>query len=201
MHIPPARRGDTGQAYSGADRKGQGRHPQVPVSMPTALTGNPATVSVPFAARLRGTVTAVANATASSIDVSPLRHDHPGRSSEEVIGRMRHPLTGLLAACCLFLLAAPAAIAQSCPPSVPVQGAPVLAFPVFPSDNWWNTDIRDAPVDPASANFIAFIGATRKLHPDFGGEESPGERRDLWFPLRGGGCDAGQEDRGLRLRR
>jgi hypothetical protein len=53
---------------------------------------------------------------------------------------------------------------------------------MFPSDNWWNTDIRDAPVDPASASFIAFIGGTRKLHPDFGGEESPGSTGIYGFP-------------------
>ncbi|MGH8063506.1 MAG: hypothetical protein ACREO7_15990, partial [Pseudoxanthomonas sp.] len=95
---------------------------------------------------------------------------------------MRHPLTRPLLACCLFLSAVPAAIAQSCPPSVPVQGAPVLPLPILPFDNWWNTDIRDAPVDPGSANFIAFIGGTRKLHPDFGGEESPGSTAIYGFP-------------------
>ena len=95
---------------------------------------------------------------------------------------MRHPLTHLLLACCLLLLAAPVAIAQSCPPSVPVQGAPVLSFPVFPVDNWWNTDISAAPVDSGSANFIAFIGGTRKLHPDFGGEESSGSTAIYGFP-------------------
>jgi hypothetical protein len=68
------------------------------------------------------------------------------------------------------------ALAQ-CPPSVPVEGAPPPApLPVFPSDNWWNTDISQAPVDVNSASFIAFVnnGGTRKLHPDFGGEVSPG---------------------------
>lgn len=95
---------------------------------------------------------------------------------------MRPLLIRLLLASCLLLPNAPAAIAQACPPSVPVQGAPVLAFPVFPSDNWWNTDIRDAPVDPGSTNFISFIGAARKLHPDFGGEESPGSTAIYGFP-------------------
>ena len=95
---------------------------------------------------------------------------------------MRHLLTRLLLACCLFLPAAPAAIAQGCPPSLPAQGAPIPGLAVFPSDNWWNTDIRDAPVDPGSANFIAFIGGTRKLHPDFGGEESPGSAAIYGFP-------------------
>jgi len=46
--------------------------------------------------------------------------------------------------------------------------------PEFPANNWWNTDISKAPVDPKSANYISFIGATRRLHPDFGGNASYG---------------------------
>ena len=54
----------------------------------------------------------------------------------------------------------------------PVRGA----APLFPADNWWNLDIRSAPVDANSAAYIAFInnGGTRRLHPDFGGTESTG---------------------------
>lgn len=47
-------------------------------------------------------------------------------------------------------------------------------LPLFPRTNWWNVDISQAPVDPSSAGFISFIGTTRRLHPDFGGEVSPG---------------------------
>ncbi|MET0345210.1 MAG: hypothetical protein ABW218_03010 [Casimicrobiaceae bacterium] len=49
-------------------------------------------------------------------------------------------------------------------------------LPLFPADNWWNADISAAPVDANSSSFIAFVnnGGTRKLHPDFGGEASPG---------------------------
>ena len=40
-----------------------------------------------------------------------------------------------------------------------------VRFPVrcryFPRDNWWNLDISAAPVDPASASYISFIGRTR----------------------------------------
>lgn len=81
----------------------------------------------------------------------------------------------------LFLAVSPTALAQSCPATVPVQGAPVAA-PVFPADNWWNTDISAAPVDASSASYISFIGATRALHPDFGGEESPGSTNIYGFP-------------------
>lgn len=40
--------------------------------------------------------------------------------------------------------------------------------PLFPPDNWWNQDVSRAPVDPQSAAFIGFIGASDTLHPDFG---------------------------------
>jgi hypothetical protein len=76
----------------------------------------------------------------------------------------------------LGLLAAPTALAQ-CPVSVPVEGAPPPApLPLFPPDNWWNADVSAAPVDINSVGYIAFInnGGTRRLHPDFGGEVSPG---------------------------
>jgi hypothetical protein len=79
-----------------------------------------------------------------------------------------------IVACTAAFLFGQGALAQ-CPASVPAQGAPPGA-PVFPADNWWNADISSAPVDPNSTSFIAFIdnGGTRHLHPDFGGEESPG---------------------------
>src|SRR5262245_53765622 len=52
-------------------------------------------------------------------------------------------------------------------------GALPQPLPLFPADNWWNVDISNWPVDTNSTNFIAFInnGGTRKLHPDFGGDD------------------------------
>jgi hypothetical protein len=48
-------------------------------------------------------------------------------------------------------------------------GTPVpTVCPVFPANNWWNTDISTAAVDPRSATYVAKIGATTSLHPDFG---------------------------------
>jgi hypothetical protein len=55
-------------------------------------------------------------------------------------------------------------------------GGPLsVPLPLFPPDNWWNADISTAPLDSASANFIAFInnGSTRRMHPDFGGDAGP----------------------------
>jgi hypothetical protein len=89
---------------------------------------------------------------------------------------MRSTLSRLLFALTLDILLSAFALAQ-CPPSVPVEGAPSAApLPLFPPTNWWNLDISAAPVDQGSASYIAFInnGGTRRLHPDFGGEASPG---------------------------
>src|SRR2546423_515721 len=49
-------------------------------------------------------------------------------------------------------------------------GALPAPLPLFPPDNWWNTDISAAPVDPNSAAYISFVGPTRGMHPDFGGD-------------------------------
>lgn len=48
-------------------------------------------------------------------------------------------------------------------------------LPLFPRNNWWNRVISTWPVDPASASYISFIGNTRQLHPDFGGNNGPVE--------------------------
>lgn len=43
-------------------------------------------------------------------------------------------------------------------------------LPLFPADNWWNVDVSQAPLDPNSAAFIAWIGGTagKRVHPDWG---------------------------------
>ena len=55
-------------------------------------------------------------------------------------------------------------------------------LPIFPRDNWWNLDISRLPVDPGSAGYINFIGPTKTLHPDFGGNVSPGSAQNYGFP-------------------
>jgi len=57
-------------------------------------------------------------------------------------------------------------------------------FPLFPATNWWNLDVTSWPVDAGSASYIAFInnGGTRKLHPDFGGDVSPGSVEGYGMP-------------------
>ncbi len=81
-----------------------------------------------------------------------------------------------VAAFALLVVGSGGASAQ-CAAGLPAEGAAVPGpLPVFPADNWWNADISAAPVDPGSAQYIAFInnGGARHLHPDFGGEAEPG---------------------------
>jgi len=88
--------------------------------------------------------------------------------------RLSNAIVRLLSA---IALAGATTVSAQCPPSVPLEGAALtVPLPLFPATNWWNLDVSAAPVDPGSANYIAFInnGGTRHLHPDFGGEVSPG---------------------------
>lgn len=86
----------------------------------------------------------------------------------------RHVTTLVLAALATVVLSAAATL------NGPIPGP----LPIFPPDNWWNLDISAAPVDPASARYIAFInnGSTRRLHPDFGGDVSAGSVEIYGFP-------------------
>ena len=52
----------------------------------------------------------------------------------------------------------------------PQRGIPLP--PLFPADNWWNADVSLAPVDPQSDALVRFIGAARRVHPDFGGDSN-----------------------------
>jgi len=45
---------------------------------------------------------------------------------------------------------------------------PSAACSIFPADNAWNADISTAPVNARSAAWVASIGASTNLHPDFG---------------------------------
>jgi len=54
--------------------------------------------------------------------------------------------------------------------------ATVNGCQVFPSDNPWNTDISNYPIDPNSSNYLAEMNpsGTTNLHPDFGGSGAYG---------------------------
>jgi len=49
------------------------------------------------------------------------------------------------------------------------QSGPTLAgCPIFPANNVWNVRVDQLPVDANSSAYIATIGASKKVHPDFG---------------------------------
>src|SRR5271156_4844078 len=53
----------------------------------------------------------------------------------------------------------------------PSQGTPIIlpsGCPFFPSDNIWNTSVRNLPVDSHSGLYIETMGPDTPLHPDFG---------------------------------
>ena len=69
--------------------------------------------------------------------------------------------------------------------AVSTLGGPLPGpLPLFPADNWWNHDISTAPLDPNSNAYITFInnGSTRRMHPDFGGDVSPGSVQNYGMP-------------------
>jgi len=79
-------------------------------------------------------------------------------------------------------------VAHAQPASYPAQGQGLpTPLPLFPPDNWWNVDVSAAPLDANSAAFVNFInapyGGARKLHPDFGGQASPGSTDIYGFPF------------------
>jgi hypothetical protein len=82
-----------------------------------------------------------------------------------------------------LLVPAIALVSASAVLGTSILGGPVPGpLPVFPADNWWNADISSAPVDAQSAAYISFIGASRTLHPDFGGDVAPGGPDIYGFP-------------------
>jgi hypothetical protein len=62
--------------------------------------------------------------------------------------------------------------AGGAPVLVPAPPRPAARRParctVFPADNIWHAKISRLPVDPRSAAYIAAMGSTAHLHPDFG---------------------------------
>jgi hypothetical protein len=69
------------------------------------------------------------------------------------------------AAVAAFAIAAVVVVSAAAPP---VLLESLAGRQVFPATNWWNQDVSAAPVDPNSAQYVSWIGATRQLHPDFG---------------------------------
>ncbi|MCG3208992.1 MAG: hypothetical protein FOGNACKC_02605 [Anaerolineae bacterium] len=64
------------------------------------------------------------------------------------------------------------------------DGPTLGGCPLFPVDNIWNTPIDQLPVDASSSAYITSIGATTRLHADFGaGEWPPGSGSKIGIPF------------------
>jgi IPT/TIG domain len=78
-------------------------------------------------------------------------------------------------------------VASACSSIALGQGASLNGFLPFPSDNLWNVDISNSPVDPNSAAIIIFIGPTIGIHPDFGSGEYQGSAIGIPYTVVNGG--------------
>jgi hypothetical protein len=86
--------------------------------------------------------------------------------------RVRSILTVVAA---LAITTGASALAQARSTATPRRTGPhEYSCPIFPQSNPLNQDIAHAPVDPNSAAYIASIGLTGHLHPDFGTNPSYG---------------------------
>jgi hypothetical protein len=75
----------------------------------------------------------------------------------------------------IALLSSAAASARTHPARARSAGGPVeYGCPILPAEDPLNEEIADAPVNPNSAAYVASIGLSAHLHPDFGTEPSYG---------------------------
>jgi hypothetical protein len=82
---------------------------------------------------------------------------------------------GMLCLLLLLLLSAVVCTGTGARASTVVSSATIGGCPLFPARNIWNTDISHLPVASRSASYIASIGLTGHLHPDFGSGVYNGE--------------------------
>jgi hypothetical protein len=90
-----------------------------------------------------------------------------------VRARRGRPIVAVVAS--LAIVAAASALAQARSDVPPRKAGPhEYSCPLFPASNPLNQEIAHVPVDPNSAAYIASIGLTGHLHPDFGTNPSYG---------------------------
>ncbi len=79
-----------------------------------------------------------------------------------------------LIALLLTAVAALAAATSALASSQYALGRGAGGCPVFPASSPWHENVANLPVSPLSAQYVASIGASINLHPDFGHERSYG---------------------------
>src|SRR5471030_2489950 len=63
---------------------------------------------------------------------------------------------------------APLCIALFAVPSTAFAATTVGGCAVFPENNYWNTPIDTLPLHPSSTAWVSSVGATARLHADWG---------------------------------
>lgn len=85
----------------------------------------------------------------------------------------RRPVLALAWATLSGLFAGPAlAQTSGCLGAPAAVHCGAVEVPLFPAGNWWNVPVANAPLDPRSAAILGWIGTTRGMHPDFGGDDT-----------------------------
>lgn len=91
-----------------------------------------------------------------------------------------HVLLSFLTALGVLVLGGPGYIPAGGQGATPFDVAGCL---LFPGDNIWNVPVDSLPLDANSAAYVATIGATDNLHPDFGaGDWPPGSGAPIGIP-------------------
>jgi hypothetical protein len=91
------------------------------------------------------------------------------RTTRRWVGRVALSIViGLAVLVGPLVCSATAATLSSVASDVPVGANAAIGFRLFPPDNPWNTDISSLPVERDSATYLASIGLTASMHPDFG---------------------------------
>ena len=68
-------------------------------------------------------------------------------------------------ACCLAMTLAAGGAISAQAANRPV---PTTSCPTFPADSWWHADVSGLPTHLRSAQWMARMSPSRRLHPDFG---------------------------------
>ena len=98
----------------------------------------------------------------------------PARNHQGPATPQRH--ASILAAALISVTAALGAVVAA----TSIQGGAFPGpLPLFPRDNWWNLDISTAPVDPASASYITFVGTDADAASGLRRRRVAGQRADL----------------------
>jgi hypothetical protein len=144
-----------------------------------AATANRFTPNPTSAARLSPSVlgTATARRSHSASRHRPTKHRHPSTSQPAPTpGTSSTSVAGPTASSTVASSPAPSQPSTSSTAAAPPPsgGATIAGCPLFPSDNAWRRNVSTDPLDPHSAAWVASIGASGHLHPDFGSDPSYG---------------------------